>query len=375
MQEKYDVVIIGGGIIGASIAYELSNKNLKILLLEKNSVFGGETTTGNSGVIHCGFDADTHKLEAHLNVVGNTMWQKQIFPKFKFPRQKVDSLVIAFNKKEMDHVHKLYQRGLDNGVKAQHLKILTHAELLKKEPNVNPKAMGALMCSNSYAIDPVAATNEFIAKAIKRGVTALTNAKVVSIAKQEKNLFQIHYGDKPYKALTKVIVNAAGHYADEIAAMAGYPDFKQTTKRGEYRYLDRSVNGIVNSICFMVPTLHGKGVIVAPTLAGFVLVGPTAEDGVAKADARLVTKKKFDLIGHIGTKIIPSLPMERTVMTVAGSRPIDIATNDFVIQSAHADKNFVNAAGMQSPGLSAAPAIAKAIYQLLKATDIAKKLK
>ncbi len=364
-KETYDVVIIGGGIIGSIIAYELSQYNLKIRLLEKNPVFADETSRGNSGAIHGGFDPEPHKIEARLNVLGNKLWREHIFEKIKFPRAKIDSLILAFTEEEMEHVKMLYNRGLENGVLASDMKILTTQEVLKKEPNINPNIRGALLCTSSWAIDTVKASLSFLAVAKNNGVELSKNSEVTSIKYRTDNLFEIQINNQDY-IYSKNIINAAGHYADKIAELAGYGDFKQTTRRGEYRILDRSLKGIVNSICFMVPTIHGKGVIVSPMLDGHILVGPTAEDGVSKEDTRLVTIEKYNYIGDIGKKIIPSLDMTKTIMTLAGSRPIDIATNDFVIRYANNNNHFINAAGMQSPAIASAPAIAIEISKLLE---------
>ncbi|WP_027123693.1 type 2 glycerol-3-phosphate oxidase [Mycoplasmoides pirum] len=361
----YDIVIIGGGIIGGITAYQLSRYNLNILLVEKNPVFADETSRGNSGVIHGGFDPEPNKKEAKLNILGNKLWREEIFKHFDFPRAQVNSLIIAFNNDEMSHVKMLYDRGIQNGVLSNDLKILNKEELLNIEPNINNEVIGALLCTSSWAIDPVQATLAFIKSATNNGVKTLKSSKVTAIKFLEDSSFEITINNQDV-IKTRNIINAAGHYADVIAEMAGYPDFKQKTRRGEYRILDRALSGIVNSICFMVPTIHGKGVIVAPMLDGHILVGPTAEDDVPKEDTRLVTREKYEYIGEIGKKLFPSLDMSKTIMTFSGSRPIDIETNDFVISYAKNNNKFINLAGMQSPALSSAPAIALEVEELLK---------
>lgn len=365
MNKKYDVLIIGGGIIGGSIAYELSKYNLKTVVLEKNPVFADETTKGNSGVIHGGFDPEPHKIEAKLNVLGNELWRTKIFEDLDFPRAQVDSLVIAFNDEEMKHVRMLYERGLQNGVLKEHMEILSRTDVLNREPNLNPDVQGALVCTSSWAIDAVKATYAFLGAAEQSGTELKVNSEVTTIVFNEKTkTFKVAL--KNGEELTaSIIINAAGHYADVIAEKAGYPDFKQTTRRGEYRLLSRSENHAVNSICFMVPTIHGKGVVVAPMLDGRIMVGPTAEEGVPKEDTRLVTREKFDYIGQIGNRIIPNLRLDKTEITLAGSRPIDIETNDFVIRPATNNRQFINAAGMQSPAIASAPAIAIEIAKLV----------
>lgn len=368
MKNKYDVVIVGGGIIGGVIAYELSQYKLKTLLLEKNPVFADETSKGNSGAIHGGFDPEPHKIEAKLNVLGNELWRTKIFKDLDFPHVQVDSLILAFNEEEMKHVHMLYNRGLKNKVPAEFLKVISKEEVLKREPNVNPKVVGALLCTSSWAIDPVRATYAFMGASEQNGTELRRSAEVTDI-KFKNDEFDITLANGDV-VTSKVVINAAGHYADVLAEKAGYGDFKQTTRRGEYRILSRTEAGIVNSICFKVPTIHGKGVIVAPMLDGRVLVGPTAEEGVPKEETRLVTKEKFDYIGQIGKEIIPSIRLEKTEMTLAGSRPIDIETNDFVIRPAKDNARFINAAGMQSPAIASAPAIAIEIAKLVEAAGL-----
>ncbi|MDJ1646059.1 type 2 glycerol-3-phosphate oxidase [Mycoplasma phocimorsus] len=366
--KKYDITIIGGGIIGGTIAYELSQYKLNTIVLEKNPLFADETSKANSGAIHGGFDPEPHKIEAKLNVLGNELWRTKIFKDLEFPKAQLDSLILAFNEEEMEHVHMLYERGLVNKVPKEFLKVISKEEVLVKEPNVNPNVVGALLCTSSWAIDPVRATYAFMGASEQNGTELKTNAEVIDI-KYINDIFELTLknGEKIY---SKVVINAAGHYADILAEKAGYGDFKQTTRRGEYRILARSEAGIVNSICFKVPTIHGKGVIVAPMLDGRVLVGPTAEEGVPKEETRLVTKEKFDYIGKIGTEIIPTIRLQKTEMTLAGSRPIDIETNDFIIRSAKENKKWINAAGMQSPAIASSPAIAIEIAKLVEEAGI-----
>ena len=362
--QKKDVVIIGGGIIGGSIAYQLSRYSLDITVLEKNPLLANETSKGNSGLIHGGFDPEPNKIEAKLNVKGNQLWREVIFKHLIFPRTQADSLIIAFNKKEMEHVHMLYDRGIENKVPKEFMKVLTKEEVIQKEPNINKNIEGALLCTSSWAIEPVKATLAFFGAAENNNVDIQKSAEVTNIEKLEDGFVITINSDQ--KIYTKNIINASGHYADKIAQMAGLDDFKQTTRRGEYRILSRTEGNIVSSVCFMVPTIHGKGVIVAPMLDGRIMVGPTSEEGVPKNETRIITRDKYDFIGKIGSKIIPNINMEKTELILSGSRPIDIETNDFVIRYGKDNKNFINVAGMQSPALSCAPAIALEVEKLLK---------
>ncbi|WP_338971567.1 type 2 glycerol-3-phosphate oxidase [Spiroplasma endosymbiont of Panorpa germanica] len=364
--KNYDFCIIGGGIIGAAIARELSKYNKKILILEANKRVAMETSQGNSGLVHGGFDPTPGKLNAKLNLLGKKRYEDWI-KELDFPYQRINSLVVAFNDEEMQHVKMLYDRGITNGLEAKEMQILTKAEIIKIEPNLNPDIIGGLLCNSSIAIDPVELSKVLFENAITNHAELKVNSKVSKIAKQN-DVFEITVnGDKTYYA--SKIINVAGHYADEIAAMAGYPDFKLETLRGEYRILEKSEASVVSSVIFMVPTIHGKGVIVAPTLDGHLLVGPTAQKGVLKSETRLVTPEKFNQIGEIGRKLIPNLKIEKTCMTFSGSRPIEPSSEDFYIKPAIKDDNFINVAGTKSPAISAAPAIADYVIDILKSTS------
>ncbi len=324
-----------------------------------------ETSAGNSGLVHGGFDPTPGRLNAKLNVLGKIRYEDWLRD-MEFPHLRIDSTIVAFNKEEMDHAHMLYERGLINGLEAKEMEIIDAEELRKREPNISPDAIGALVCNSSIAIDAFELTKVLFTNAIHNGVDLKVNSKVIDINKVG-DLYEIETSKGEIISATYVI-NAAGHYADILSAKAGYPDFNLTTKRGEYRILEKTEAGIVNSVVFMMPTIHGKGVIVAPMLSGHVMVGPTAVSGVAKDETRLVTAEQFEYIGNIGKKLIPSINMNKTCMTYSGSRPIEPTMDDFWIKHASGDKNFINVAGMKSPAIASAPAIADYVIGLVEET-------
>ncbi|WP_342269339.1 type 2 glycerol-3-phosphate oxidase [Spiroplasma endosymbiont of Aspidapion aeneum] len=360
--KKYDVCIIGAGIIGASIARELSKYNLSILHLEANNRVGMETTSGNSGLVHGGFDPTPHKLNAKLNVLGKIRYEDWI-KELSFPFLRIDSTIVAFTEEELDHLQMLYDRGIVNGLDPSEMKIINYAQLTKKEPHISPFVKSALVCNSSIAVDPVILTKVLETNAIENGVELFLRERVIRIMK-EKDDFLIKSSKNSYHAT--VIINVAGHYADKIAEIAGYHDFTQTTRRGEYRILEKTQAGIVNSVVFMVPTIHGKGIIVSPMLSGHVMVGPTTEENVDKDETRLVTREKYDYIGQIGKKLFPSINMDKTCMIYSGSRPIEPKSDDFYIKPANKEKNFINVAGMKSPAIASAPAIADYVIEMVK---------
>lgn len=360
---KTDICIIGGGIIGSAISRELAKYNKKIVVLEQNSRLALETSGHNSGLVHGGFDPRSETLNAKLNVLGKKRYEDWI-REMDFPYLRINSTIVAFNEEEMKHVHMLYERGLINGLDPSELEVIDAEELHKREPNVSKNTIGALVCNSSIAIDPVVLTKTLMRNAIKNGVDLRVNSKVLDI-KKENDLFKITTS-KDEIITAKVVVNAAGHYADVISKLVGYDEFNLVTRRGEYRILDKSQAGIVNSVIFMVPTIHGKGVIVAPMLDGRIMVGPTAEDNVAKEDTLLVTPEMYDKIGAIGQQLIPNIDMTKTCTVYAGSRPIEPSTNDFWIKPAKDDKSFINVAGTKSPAIASCPAIADMVCDLVK---------
>lgn len=359
--QKYDVLIIGGGIIGTMIHYYLQKNIKNILQIEKNNYLADETTQGNSGVLHGGFDAE-NPVEAKLNVIGTKLWKEDILTKFNnIPNLKINSLIVAFNKIEEKELKILYKRGIKNKLNPNDIKIISKEEIIKIEPNINKNVKKAFLCTSSYVIDPVIATNE-IAREISRNSEIIKSNEATNI-KRKKDYYEVELNHKII-IKTKKIINATGHYASKISKMANEGDYKTVARRGEYRILSKSENDKINNIVFKVPTIHGKGVIVSPMPSGRVLVGPTAEENVPIENTRLVTLNKWKLIGKIGSKLIPSLDLSKTEKTFAGSRPIYEKTNDFLIDYGK-NKEFINLIGIKSPGLSSAPAIAKKVVKMI----------
>jgi glycerol-3-phosphate dehydrogenase len=366
----FDVIIIGAGVIGAAIARELSKYDLQVAILERNLQVAQETSAGNSGVIHGGFDPTPGTLSAKLNLLGRHSYETEWFIELNFPHQKIDSLVLAFDDLEKRELQTLYNQGIANGLRTNELKLLNHDQSLGLEPNLNLQVVGSLLCTSSYIVDPVWLTNKLVENAIANGVKLFLGSKVDKIT-QRAECFLIEtiehdFQTESYRA--KFIVNAAGHYADVVAAMIQDNDFTLKARRGQYRVIERTERRIINDhILFMVPTIHGKGVIIAPMLDGHLLVGPTAEEGIAKEDTRLIDMEQFEELGVIAKRIVPSLRMERTCNMFSGSRSICVETDDFWIAPSSKCQRFINVAGISSPGLSAAPAIAHGVIALIRA--------
>ena len=366
----FDVLIVGAGVIGAAVARELSKYDLAIGVLERNSEVAQETSAGNSGVVHGGFDPTPGTLQARLNVLGKQLYQDAWFKELDFPYQKVDSLVLAYSDLEESELKKLYDQGIINGLNATEMEILNREQCLALEPNLNPEITAALLCSSSFIVDPVRLTMKLVENAIINGTKLFLQRRVAAITKHD-DLFLVecmtqHGRTEKYRS--RFVINAAGHYADIIAQMIQDNDFSLRARRGQYRVIERTERSVIGDhILFMVPTIYGKGVIVAPMLDGHLLVGPTAEENIAKEDTRLITMEQFEQIGVIARRIIPGIRVEKTCSVFSGSRSICIETDDFWIAASSKDQRFINVAGISSPGLSAAPAIAREVIALIKA--------
>ena len=368
--QVFDVIVIGGGVIGAAIARELSKYNLQIAILERNLRVAQETSAGNSGVIHGGFDPMPGTVNARLNVLGRHLYENEWFKELNFPHRNCHSIVLAFNDVEKTELHKLYDQGITNGLKADELEILSREQCLALEPNLNPSVVAGLLCTRSHSVDPVILTNKLVESALVNGARLFLGNRVTGITKvgEEFRVETVNHHSQVQNYKARFIVNAAGHYADVIAGMINDKDFSLRTRRGQYRILEKTERHMINDhILFMVPTIHGKGVIVSPMLDGHVLVGPTAEEGIAKEDTRLITMEKFEEVAAIAKKIIPALKTERTCFVFSGSRSICVQTDDFWIGASSKDKRFIHIAGIASPGLSSAPAVAQEAVALIRA--------
>ena len=375
--QVFDVIVIGGGVIGAAIARELSKYNLQIAIVERNLRVAQETSAGNSGVIHGGFDPTPGTVNARLNVLGRHLYENEWFKELNFPHRNLHSIVLAFNDVEKKELHKLYDQGINNGLKADELEILSLEQCLALEPNLNATVVAGLLCTSSHSVDPVTLTNKLVESALVNGAQLFLGNRVTRITKvgEEFCVETINHHSQGQDYRARFIVNAAGHYADVIAGMINDKDFSLRTRRGQYRILEKTERYMINDhILFMVPTIHGKGVIVAPMLDGHVLVGPSAEEGIAKEDTRLITMEKFEEVATIAKKIIPGLRTEKTCFVFSGSRSICVETDDFWIAASSKDKRFIHVAGIASPGLSSAPAVAQEAVALIMAqTGMTKK--
>lgn len=352
----FDIAIIGAGIIGAMTARELAKYNLSVCVLEKENDVAMGATKANSAIVHAGFDAKPGTLKAKLNVRGSEM-MKTVAEELGVKYKNNGSLVIGFNEEDKKAVYALFEQGKKNGVK--NLRVIERDELEKLEPNIGKDAVCALHAPTGAIICPYELCIAAMGNAMDNGAELKLNFNVCNIENKD-GFYEISSEKESIKA--KYVINAAGIYSDKIAGMAADTSFKVHPRMGEYILLDKDCGEIVSHTIFRTPTKMGKGILVSPTVDGNLLLGPTSRD-IDDKEKNETTAEGFAKIIKEASENVQNIPFGKTVTSFCGLRAVG-NTGDFIINSPK--KGFINAAGIESPGLSASPAIAEYIVGVLK---------
>lgn len=346
-----DVTIIGTGIMGACLAYELAKYDLNILLLEKEHDVSNGTTKANSAIVHAGYDAKEGSLMAKYNVWGNALYEN-LSHEVDAPFKRTGSYVLAFSEEERKHLEMLYARGLNNGV--PEMKIMEKEEILSREPNISPKVVAALYAGTAGVTGPWELAIKLVENAMENGAELMLDAEVTKVEKMD-GYYRITTKDGK-KIETKTVVNAAGVYADKINNMVSSNTFKIIPRKGEYYILDKVQGDLTHSVIFQCPNEMGKGILVAQTIHGNIILGPTALDVNDKEDVSN-TLGGFENIRQAATKSIEEINFRDNIRNFAGLRA-EADTGDFILGESQDAKGFFNMAGTKSPGLTSAPAMA-----------------
>lgn len=354
----YDVTIIGGGVCGAAIAMYLSKYHVNCCLLEKDNDIAIGTTRANSGIVHAGYDPEPDTLMARLNVRGCELIE-ELAGKLNIPYKKVGSMVISFDSKDEAHLRELYERGIANGVRG--MELIDRETLLGREPNLSPDVTGALYASSAAVVNPWRLCLAMAETAAKNGVDIFLDSEVTAIEKVN-GAFRVTAGGKEYD--TRFVVNAAGLYADRIAALVGAQDFEIFASKGQYYLLDKTSDWVVNSVIFQCPTEKGKGVLVSPTAEGNIIVGPNAEKDNERDDVS-TTREGLDFVAQEAAKTTKVLDYRENIRSFAGLRA-NSDKRDFIIGESALCRHFINVAGIKSPGLSSSPAIGEYVIEVLE---------
>ena len=352
MNDKvYDIAIIGCGVIGALTAREFARYRLKICVLEARADVAMGASGANSGIVHAGFDAAEGSLKALYNVRGHAMMPK-VCSELGVKYKNNGSLVIAFDDNDMSHLRMLRERGIRNGVGG--IEIIGKDKLHELEPNVSDKAAGALWAKTGGIVCTFGLTIAAVGNAMDNGAELRTEFEVAAIERGKECFTAVSARGERIQA--KFIVNCAGINADKVAGMAGDNSLKVRARKGEYILLDRESGGHVSHTLFMCPGAAGKGVLVSPTAEGNLLIGPTSLETDDKAD-NMTSREGLAEAVEKASRLCKNIPFHNTITSFCGIRAYE-ERHDFVIEQSKTDSRFFNAAGIESPGLTASPAIA-----------------
>ncbi len=355
--------VIGAGVVGGMIARELTKYEGSVLLLEAGGDVALGATRANSAIAHAGFDAKEGSLKAKFNVRGSEM-MKAVCAELGVKYKNNGSLVVGFNDEDRRTLEELKIRGEKNGVKD--VKVIDRAEILKLEPNIGEGVTCALHAPTGAIVCPYELCMAAVGNAMDNGAELLLDFKVVRIEKCGGG-YEI-FAEDGRSVSAECIINAAGVHSDDIARLVGDDSFTVHARRGEYMLLDKECGGLVSHTIFRCPSKMGKGILVSPTVDGNLLLGPTAEDIDDKSDTKTTAEGFAKIRGNAGEQV-KGINFGKVITSFSGLRSVG-STGDFIINSPC--DGFINVAGIESPGLTSAPAIAEYIPEML--TKLGKKL-
>lgn len=356
--ERFDVAVIGAGVVGASIARELSRYKLSTVVVERCEDVCSGTSKANSAIVHAGYDAVPGSLKAKFNVRGAELI-RELSKKLDFDYRENGSMVISLSPEGHAGLVTLLEKGEKNGVKD--LEIISGDRAREIEPALSPEVVEALLVPHGAIVCPFLMTIAFAENAAENGAEFRFLEDVTGIMPDDGRFILSVNGEEKYDV--KYVVNAAGVYADKINNMVSARKLSITPRRGEYVLMDREVGGLVDHTIFQLPTKLGKGVLVTPTVHGNLLVGPNADPLEDKEDIS-VTADGMDEIKSKALLSVPGIPYNKMITSFAGLRAHE-SGNDFIIGEADDCEGFFNAAGIASPGLSSAPAIGEYLAKLI----------
>jgi len=362
----YDIIIIGGGVTGCSIARTLSKYDLNICLLEKEADIASGTTKANSGVVHAGYSADRKYIKRNLCIRGNKLYT-QAQKELNFPFRRIGSFVVALEDTQIEELEEQRKKGLQDGVPDLEL-ILDKEKIKKMEPNLTDEAVGVLHAPSAGIVSPYELTYALAENAATNGVKFFRNQEVIKIRHQEY-VFTVKTREGEFQSNN--LINAAGLYASRISKMLGLDYFDIMPRRGEYILFDRNMLHL-NKILFPSPTKVSKGILVCPTVHGNTFVGPNAQNIVDLDDLSTTTAGLKEILEG-GMKLVPNLPVRSSIRNFAGLRAVP-DTMDFIIDNTDV-YGFINVAGILSPGLTSCFAIAERVEEFLELLGVQMRVK
>ena len=356
----YDVIIIGAGVSGAASARELSRCAARVCVLEKEEDVCCGTSKANSAIVHAGYDAVPGSLMAKLNVRGNAL-MGDLAKDLDIPFRRIGSLVVCLSEEDMPGLQALYDRGQANGV--PDLRIIYHDELLQMEPNLSEETYAALYAPTAGIVCPFGLNIALAENAAMNGVEFHFDTEVQSLERRQGGGWILHTSQGSYE--TRLVVNAAGVYADSLHNMISSGKIHITPRRGDYCLLDKTTGSHVNHTIFPLPGKYGKGILVSPTIHGNLLLGPTAID-VADPEATNTTADGLAQVLENAGRYVKEIPYKNVITSFAGLRAHEDG-HEFIIGEVPGAENFIDCAGIESPGLTSSPAIGEMVAEIVRA--------
>ena len=357
--QEYDVIVIGAGVVGCLTARELSRYSLRALVVEAGGDVAEGASKANSAIVHAGFDAKPGTNKAKFNVLGNRMFENTC-KELKVPFRRNGSLVLAFSEDEMRSLEGLRDRASENGVPVQ---IIGQEELRRREPNVSPDAIAALWAPTGGICCPYQLAFRAAENAAANGVRFAFDAEVSGLKPVDGERWEVRCADGR-TFIARCVVNCAGIHSDELNNLVSATKYSIQARRGEYLMLDRDEERSFSATMFQVPSKMGKGILVSPTVDGTVIVGPTAEDIPDKED-RATTYEGLEKVKAGARRTWPGLPLGKVITEFSGLRAHETTVGDFILGEAPDAAGFFNALGVESPGLTSAPAIGEFLSGLV----------
>jgi len=358
-----DVLIAGGGVVGCAIARELSLFDLRVTLLEAGPDIGAGTSKANTALLHTGFDAKPGTLESELVVRGYEQLGRYA-ERVGIPVERTGALLVAWSEEQLGSLPSIVEQSHANGYEP--IRELSAEELYRREPHLGPGALGALEVPDEGIICPFTTPLAFATEAVLAGCELQRGVAVTGLGRLEDGGVVVRAGAREWR--TRFFVNAAGLRSDELDRMLGHDGFTVTPRRGELIVFDKLSRPLVSHIVLAVPTKITKGVLIAPTVFGNVMLGPTAED-VEHKDDTSSTAPGLDYLRAEGRRIMPELLEQEVTAVYVGLRA---ATEHADYQvSIHADEGYACVGGIRSTGLSGSMAIAEHVRGLLEDAGLA----
>lgn len=355
---KTNVVVIGAGAVGCAVARELSRYDVSVVVVDKNEDVGGDASKSNSAIIHTGYDASPDTLESQLVVAANPMYDT-LAAELDVPFRRIGGILPAFNDEQFAKLPSILEKAFRNRVYDVEYK--SAKELLDMEPNLNPAVKGGLYIPRESIIDPFILVQAYAENAFANGVSFLLGHKVTAINTAGGRVHSVVAGDEEIE--TDYVINCAGLYCDEIAAMVGKADYKVVARKGQFYILDKNTSCKVNHIVLPIPTKITKGKLMCPTIHGNMLVGPTAEDQDSKTD-KATSAEGLASIEKDVRNLIPNVNLRQTITQYSGLRP------NRNPEGLHFDMyddltGYVNLSGVRSTGLTLSAAMGKYVVRRL----------